>query len=151
VGRLGNATPNASGAKDQGIDSVLTRTAKRLSLLAAAYVLLAVYFAYLWVRALLQGKRGRVLVGREGMQITDWRGRSREVAWSQVQRASLIDCAGFRKPPRLILKLAGGTVRFSLWLVAPNLLLKEIVRRADLREAPRNWYRQSYIRTGTAD
>jgi len=131
------------------LDPLLLRVARQMALFAAVYVLLALYFAYVWVRALLQGKRGRVVVAPDAMEITDWRGRKRQLVWAEIQQASLIDVGGFCKPPRVALRINGRTKLFPVWLIAPEKLLAEIVTRAGLTELSRTWYQQRYLRPDT--
>ncbi len=132
------------------LDPLLRRVARRMVLFAAAYVVLGLYFAYAWVRALLVAKRGRVVVAPEAMEITDWRGRKRHLVWADIQQASLTDLGGLCKPPRVALRLNGRTMFFPVWLVAPQKLLLEIVTRAGLTNLTLTWYQQRYVRPGGA-
>lgn len=114
-----------------------------LNVFSIAFLIIAFYMLFCWMRAVLEAKRASVTTGPTGVEITDWRGSHLSVPWDEIEKVASLDYGGFCKPARVVLYTRDNLVyEFSPWLISPDTLLDQLRDGAGLQKSERSWSRQ---------
>ena len=128
----------ASSQHGPGDFELLTHSLIKGWALLAAFALLGGWLVYLLIRTLLATRRCTVVTAPEGVVVTDWRGRRKQIPWDRVTGVTLKRWAGL--PVTWILRTRDGDVRLEYSIINRSALLQEIVERANLMGEPKRGY-----------
>jgi len=104
---------------------------------------------------LLYLRNGHVIVDSSGLEARDWLGRTRRVAWEEVEGMRLTRIVR-RKPPFVVVvvtRKGNRNLRISPYLKDHSVLVSELLRRSGVVEKTRSWLTVTYARptqAGTA-
>lgn len=139
-----------NGGGGYGVSSAeieeLRRSARQLLFLGAFHTAAALYFGYSVVTTVLAVRRTSITVESRGMTVTDRRGRKTEIPWHEIEEMRVTTGGMRRKWANVQIVGGGKRVNVHAWVQDREMLLDEVVARADLEKGPHNWYRTLYLR-----
>jgi len=136
---------NMGRGSGQATDLVGDQPKRQLTLLTIFYGVCTVYFAYAWGQGMVRARGAVILIDRDAMAISDWRGREKQIHWEDIQQLDLVHLGGVLRPPRIVITTRDGAVKLPPWLREPQQLAEKIVDRARLHDVSDNWFATRYL------
>jgi hypothetical protein len=102
------------------------------------YALYALVYGWLLVHDVLLVRRGLARITESGLDIVDWRGRSRRLGWLDIRDVGVVRLT--TTPSVRICPVKGRGVWFDWRLERPLALAEAVAARAGLTEQRRTWW-----------
>ncbi|UCH36351.1 MAG: hypothetical protein JSV65_08355 [Armatimonadota bacterium] len=141
------AASGASEATGLASPESLRRVALRATCLAAFFAVATALFTYSAIRYALEARRSSLKIDNDGLMLTDWMGKQRHIAFSDIEEVRVVSYGGLYKPRRIAIKARNRVTKPPLWLCEPQAFIEAVVDRAGLGEQSESWVGIRYARS----